>query len=128
MEDIDGAPHLLSSLVKDRALISYIMTDCDGCLSELEAIASVCRDDADAHKFIFISTANPLHMSTLRENFGLESYFLFDYERRFGEGVGISTFPFSMLVNDSLRILEIYGGGVPEEAYRDLLAQTADRI
>ena len=100
MSDTNGDVHLLSDLVTDRALISYIMTDCDACLMELEDISSICQTDQDANRFIFVSTTNPLHLRTLRENFDLDCRFLFDEERTFGNNLNINTYPFSMVVDD----------------------------
>lgn len=89
MEDIDGYPHLLSELVQGQALITYTQTSCDACLMELERIAELCRNPSDYRRFIFVSTANPLHLMELRSNFGLESDFLFDEERVFGNALHI---------------------------------------
>jgi peroxiredoxin len=113
LEDIDGQRHQLSEIVTERSLVGFIQTDCEACLVELEQIASVCRDTLDARRFILISGANPLHLRKLRDNFRLGCYFLYDEDRSLGGALRISSFPLSMVIDDSLKILNIHAGALP---------------
>ena len=107
MEDIDGKLHLLSELVTDKTLITYMKPDCDACLEELERLRSVAKGPDDYEHVILITSANPLHMQRLREDYGLGCVILYDNERQLGAALKIQSFPFNLLVDGNLVIEEI---------------------
>ena len=78
LEDIDGKLHLLSELVTDKTLITYMKPDCDACLEELERLRSVAKGPDDYEHVILITSANPLHMQRIREDYGLGCAILYD--------------------------------------------------
>jgi peroxiredoxin len=105
LEDIDGKLHLLSELVTDKTLITYMKPDCDACLAELETLRSVAKGPDDYEHVILITSANPLHMQRIREDYGLGCVILYDDERQFGAALKIQTFPFNLVV-DRDRVLQ----------------------
>ncbi len=121
-EDIDGELHLLKQIVTDRTLITYIQPDCDACLVELERLRSAVESPADYERVLIISSANPLHLQRLREDYGLGCRMLFDEERLFGTALKIQTFPFNLVVDRSRVILEIHAGALLPDDYERLFS------
>ncbi len=107
-EDIDGELHLLKEIVTDKTLITYIKPDCDGCLVELERLRKAANGPEDYKRVLIISSANPLHLQKLREDYGLGCLMLYDEERLFGTALKIQSFPFNLVVNRDRVILEIH--------------------
>lgn len=108
LEDIDGKLHLLSELVTDKTLITYLKPDCDACLDELESLRSVATSQNDYDHVILITSANPMHMQRIRKNYGLGCVILYDDERQFGAAFKIQGFPFNLIVDDSRVIQSIH--------------------
>ncbi len=120
LEDIDGKLHLLSELVTDRTLITYLKPDCDACLEELERLRNVAKGPDDYEHVILITSANPLHMQRLREDYGLGCEILYDNERQFGAALNIQLFPFNLVVNRDRLITEIHANKLMAEDYERL--------
>jgi peroxiredoxin len=144
LEDIDGKVHRLSELVNtsaekggdvetargglvstykkatDRTLITYMKPDCDACLDELERLRSVADSPEDYEHVILITSANPLHMQRVREDYGLKCVILYDDERQFGAALKIQSFPFNLVVDHDRVIQEIIASVLLPEDYERL--------
>lgn len=120
LEDIDGKMHLLSELVTDKTLITYLRPDCDACLEELERLRSVARGPDDYEHVILITSANPMHMHRIPKDYGLGCVILFDDERHFGTTLRIQTFPFNLVINKARVIEEINASTMMIDDYRRL--------
>jgi hypothetical protein len=112
----------------DLTLITYMKPDCDACLDELERLRSFVGrvrfepaggDDIYDH-VILITSANPLHMHRVREDYGLGCVILYDDERQFGAALRIEAFPFNLVVDANLVIQEIHANVLLPEDYRRL--------
>ena len=121
-EDIDGELHLLKEIVTDKTLITYIKPDCDGCLVELERLRKAANGPEDYKRVLIISSANPLHLQRLREDYGLGCLMLYDEERLFGTALKIQTFPFNLVVNRDRVILEIHANTLLPDDYERLFS------
>jgi peroxiredoxin len=126
-EDIDGKEHRLSELVTDRSLISYMKPDCDACLEETERLRSVAKGPEDYEHVIMITSANPLHMQRVREDYGLKCVILYDEERQFGSVLKVQTYPFNIVVDRGRVIREIHANGLLTDDYERLFANEVDR-
>jgi peroxiredoxin len=118
LEDIDGKLHLLSELTTDKTLITYMKPDCDACLDELERLRSVADSPEDYEHVILTTSANPLHMQRVREDFGLKCVILYDDERQFGAALKIQSFPFNLVVDHDRVIQEIIASVLLPDDYR----------
>jgi peroxiredoxin len=104
-EDIDGKVRLLSEVVTDKTLITYVERGCDACLLQLERLKQAANGQADYDHILLIASANPVHMQKLRVDYGLGCVILYDEERRFGSLLKIQSFPFNLVVNRQ-RVIE----------------------
>jgi len=120
-EDIDGHPRSLRELAQGTTVISYISPDCGACINELEELHKAVSDSEEFSHFLLISSANPLHLRDLREQFDLQAVMLYDEERAFATGLGIFTAPFNMVVDGSLRITDIKAGQMYREDFEDII-------
>jgi peroxiredoxin len=121
-EDIDGQRHLLSQLVTDRTIITYLKPDCDACLTELEHLRSAAVDSADFARVLLISTANPLNLQRLKADYGLGCRVLYDEERFFGSALNIQSFPFNLVIDRNRVILEIHANPLLKADYERLFS------
>jgi peroxiredoxin len=121
-EDIDGQRHLLSQLVTDRTIITYLKPDCDACLTELEHLRSAAVDSADFARVLLISTANPLNLQRLKADYGLGCRVLYDEERFFGSALNIQSFPFNLVIDRDRVILEIHANPLLKADYERLFS------
>ncbi|MCX6833896.1 MAG: redoxin domain-containing protein [candidate division Zixibacteria bacterium] len=116
-EDIDGKVRLLSEVVTDKTLITYVERGCDACLTELERLKQAANGQADYDHILLITSANPLHMQKLRAEYGLGCVILYDEERRYGSLLKISSFPFNLVVNRQRVIEAIHANILLPEDY-----------
>jgi len=121
-EDIDGELHLLNEILADKTLITYMKPDCDGCLVELERLCAAANSPEDYEQVLIISSANPLHLHKLREDYGLGCLMLYDEERFFGSALKIMSYPFNLVVNRDRVILEVYGSVLLPDDYESLFS------
>jgi len=133
-EDIDGKVRLLSEVVTDKTLITYLERDCDACLVELERLKQAANGQEDYEHILLITSANPVHMQKLRAEYGLGCVILYDEERRFGSMLKISSFPFNLVVNRQRVIEAIHANVLLPDDYerffdeaRSLSVETARR-
>lgn len=124
-EDIDGHLHLLSEIVTDKTLITYLKPDCDACLEEMERLRQAAKSQDDYDHVLIITSANPLHMHRLREDYSLGCLILYDDERLFGSSLRISTFPFNLVVDRSRVILAIYANTLLLDDYERFFEEAA---
>ena len=126
LEDIDGKLHLLSELVTDKTLITYLKLDCDACLEELERLRSIAKGPDDYEHVILIASANPLHMQRIRQDYGLGCEILYDNERQFGAALKIQSFPFNLVVDRDRVIQTIHANTLLPDDYEQLFEATGD--
>lgn len=114
-EDIDGHLHRLSEILVDHTLLIYIKPDCDACLEEIERLSQVAHTPDEYSHFILISTANPLHLRKMREDYELQCLVLYDEERLFGNNLNIVSFPFGLMLDHERVIREVHASVLTDE-------------
>ncbi|MCX6834879.1 MAG: redoxin domain-containing protein [candidate division Zixibacteria bacterium] len=124
-EDIDGKVRLLSEVVTDKTLITYLERDCEACLLELERLKQAANSQADYDHILLITSANPVHMQKLRADYGLGCVILYDEERRFGSTLQISNFPFNLVVNRQRVIEAIHANILLSDDYKRFFESTS---
>jgi peroxiredoxin len=124
-EDIDGKVRLLSEVVTDKTLITYIKPDCDACLVELERLKQAANGQEDYEHILLITSANPVHMQKMRAEYGLGCVILYDEERRFGSLLKISSFPFNLVVNRQRVIETIHANTLLPDDYERFFESTS---
>ncbi|MCX6834949.1 MAG: redoxin domain-containing protein, partial [candidate division Zixibacteria bacterium] len=127
-EDIDGKVRLLSEVVTDKTLITYIKPDCDACLAELERLKQAATSQTDYEHVLLVSSSNPVHMQKLRAEYGLGCVILYDEERRFGSLLKISSFPFNLVVNRQRVIKAIHANVLLPDDYEQFFDEARSVI
>jgi len=123
-EDIDGKVRLLSEVVTDKTLITYLERGCDACLLELERLKQAASGQDDYEHILLITSANPVHMQKLRAEYGLGCVILYDEERRFGSLLKIQSFPFNLVVNRQRVIEAIHANTLLPDDYERFFNET----
>ena len=115
-QDLNGDQVYLRDLINERALIMYFEPDCELCLVELEMVQAEVTDTSQFGNFLMISGANPLYLIKLRDRYDIRSPLVYDYEGFFHNSLKVFTFPFNLVVDKDLVIVEILAGGLtPDE-------------
>jgi len=123
-EDIDGKVRLLSEVVTDKTLITYLERGCDACLQQLERLKQAANGQDDYEHVLLITSANPVHMQKLRADYGLGCVILYDEERRFGSLLKIQSFPFNLVVNRQRVIETIHANTLLPDDYERFFEST----
>ena len=119
-EDIDGQFHRLSDILIDNTLLVYMEPGCGACLDEIETLSKTVKTPDEYRHFVLISTANPLHMHKMRDEFGLKCLMMYDEQRVFGNNLNIVSFPFGLLVSRERVIQNAYAFVLEKEELNDI--------
>lgn len=119
-QGLDRQFYRLSSLLQNHTVISIFDYHCDNCIAELQEIANTVRDSIEAKHIILISGSNPLQLLELRDTYEVPCRILYDEDRLFLDQYDINTYPFNIIVDDSLRIEDVVAGSLQRDELRQL--------
>lgn len=106
-ENLTFQPERLSDHLYGKTLLIFVQPNCPGCLEDIERLSSIVTDSLLSRKVVFISGDNPRELMDLRDDFKLQSTILYDHERAYSWQLGVSTFPFHIVVGPDLVIERI---------------------
>lgn len=114
LQDLDGNPIKLSQAVVSRSMVAFISPDCGACKIALDRINKTVavEDQAD---FILISSSNLMELNTLRDSLDLHCTILYDPDAAYQLSLGVFSYPFSLIVDQSLVIEDIIVGAPNED-------------
>lgn len=111
-EDLDdSAVSLLDIVDEGVTVICIVRPECDACLYDIEEIDKYVRRGAlSSRSFVFISSANPRLMADIRDAVESDFQFLYDHRAKWISQYKINNFPFAILVDSSLNVLDVFVG------------------
>jgi peroxiredoxin len=121
LEYLTGDPVKLSQAVGPRTFVSFFTPTCGACKTMLERIKTTSVSREDQYNFILISDVHPTEMLYLQDSLDIECRFLYDPEGTYRTRLGVSLFPFNLIVNQSMVIEEIMTGAPDEDDLVDLI-------
>jgi peroxiredoxin len=121
LQDLTGNPIKLSQAVGSRSMVSFISPDCGACKIAMDRIKEIVPAQEQAN-FILISVSNLTELNSLRDSLDLHCTILYDPDAEYQLGLGVFTFPFNLVVDQSLVIKDIIAGA-PEEGEIETLAK-----
>lgn len=101
LEDLSFETSKLSTHIQGTRMLIFIQPNCPGCLDDMDRLSAIISDSALCRQVVFISGDNPRELMDVRDLFKIRSSILYDHERALSWQLGISTFPFHILVNDA---------------------------
>ncbi len=107
----------LSDLVTGPTWLIFMLPDCDECIEELNALQPVFTDPTKKTKAIFISNAKPLELIDVRQRYTITAAILHDSNAVYTTGINVSAFPFNILVNNKLQIVDMVAGHIDPEDF-----------
>ncbi len=120
-----GGSSWLSGLAGPRTVIAYLRNPCGNCKRELHHLTETASADSNQSYFILISDSDPDMIFQLADEFGLTCPLLYDYQSGYRDRIGIWTFPFNIVVNDSLGIEDIIAGYIRSDEFREIAMMNA---
>lgn len=117
--DLDGDEVHLQDIVDERTIVMYFEPDCQVCEDEIETIVQQVSGEQESRRFVLISAGDPARLMKLRDDYGLRSPILYDEDGFFAKRLKVFTFPFNLVVDKHLVIVDILTGGLtPDEVIR----------
>ncbi|TFH57888.1 MAG: TlpA family protein disulfide reductase [Candidatus Zixiibacteriota bacterium] len=126
-QDISGNIVLLSDLLKQKTVVSFVSSNCEGCLQQAEKIAAVARDSADFACFIMIALNEIDELAAFREEVNLMCPLLYDHN-----GEYVTKFfnnyvtPTSMIVNESGIVESVVAGHLTDREINEVMDYNRD--
>lgn len=128
IEDLKGSKVWPSNFVKKRTWIGVIEPGCDACDNTIQDLKSNVSPSQLESCFLFISAANPRVLQDLRDQEGVLAPILYDHRRQWLHSINLTTFPFFLLVDSTLRIQQAVAGGLsPVHAIRSIETSTKEK-
>ena len=120
-EDLSFQPIMLQPLVSKKTVLIFIEPDCPSCVEDIERLSKIIQDESDASHFIIISSGNPRHLIDLRNEYNLSMPILYDHDRGYSSIFGVFTYPFHIVIDESMQVLDIITGPLVENDIRDII-------
>ncbi|MBD3403568.1 hypothetical protein GF420_11780 [candidate division GN15 bacterium] len=90
------------------------MPTCESCLDEMLYIRDQIDNPEDYRHLVFITSANPRFMRDIKEETGLTAAFLYDHRAEYLSRYDVQAFPFNIIIDSSMVVLDIFGGGLTQ--------------
>lgn len=119
--DLDGNFVELENIIKSKTLLTYITADCDACIIQVEALKKHSESYNTDFKFMLISFSSPFNLMELLENYELSYMTLYDHGKQYGNHLGISIFPFNIVLDSGLIVTGIFPGKLMEEQLKEVI-------
>jgi peroxiredoxin len=116
-ESLDLTPVRLSELVTGPTVLSIVDPDCEVCVEEITMLRRELSDSVLQSRFVFISAGNPRYLAELVDSTGLLSPVLYDHHSAWLGQYKVFTYPFNLIVNSDLRIMDVIAS---ELSFNDL--------
>lgn len=121
LEDLDGQFVDLSELLCDRTLVGFVSPGCGFCKSEIELFNEIAADAQQQRCLILISDAAPMDLVAFRDEFKIQCHLLYDPDGAYKSALGVFTFPFNLIVDNTLTIQEIIPGAPDKEQVEKII-------
>lgn len=113
-EDLNEQPVRLSDLVVGNMLICIVMPVCESCLDEMLYIRDQIDKPEDYRHLVFITSANPRFMRDIKMETGMPATFLYDHRAAYLSHYGVDTYPFNIIIDSNMIVLDVFGGGLTQ--------------
>jgi peroxiredoxin len=113
--DLDSNEVYLHDLLSYRTVIAFLEPGCDLCLIELEIIQRVVSGDRDNRYFVVVSSTRPAELVETRNRLSAAFPILLDHHQGFADSLGVSSYPFNLVVNQVGEIEEILASALLDD-------------
>ncbi len=106
---------MLRPLVQQKTILFFIEPNCPACIEDMERLSTLVKTQQGASRFIIISSGNPRHLMDLRDDYALKSPILYDHERGYSSIFGVFTYPFHIVIDKEMRVIEVIASQLEDE-------------
>jgi peroxiredoxin len=121
LEDLNGNPVQLSQVVESKSLVAIFSPDCSYCGLQIQRIIEAAIDELDQTNFILISDADPMQLTDMRDSLNTHCRIFYDRDGEYKSQLGVTSFPFNFVVDQSLVIEEIIAGTPELDEIREIM-------
>jgi len=114
-QDLEGRLQTLSDLTGDSTLVILFHPSCHFCDDELDALGDAVSDPSHHQRFLLASPGDIVEIVEKKEQFGIQSLVLHDQDGEYLTELGVSSFPFNIVVRRDGVIQDIVAGGLDAE-------------
>ena len=119
--DINGNSVRLREIIKSQTVIAYLRNPCGNCRNELFHLNRATAEAGDQSFFVLISDSESDMLMRLKREFDLTGVILRDTGSIYRKKLGIFTFPFNIIVDDSLIIKDLIAGYIRSDEFRAIM-------
>ncbi len=120
-EDLKRNPVKLSEVVQDKSLIVYIDPGCGGCEDEILDIQNAISNSSKYTNVVYITSGNPRLLEDLVNEYNIKSPVLYDHRGMFLKSSNLIIYPYNIITNKELVVLDLNGGSIPEKMLSDFI-------
>ena len=120
-KDVSGNTVRLSELLRRKTVVSFMSSNCQGCMTQAEQIASLARDSVDFAGFIVISLSDVDDLISFKREYGLKCPVLHEngeYVMRFFNNY---LTPTSLIVNRDGVVEKLIAGHLTDSEIEDVM-------
>ena len=108
-ETLDFKKIRLGDVLQDTTLLIFFEPECYVCIEDIENLID-SHSNSIVKNVIFISSGNPRLIMDIRDDYDLKYTILYDHEGYYTSNLGITSYPFHLVVNNKYTISEIIAG------------------
>ncbi|MBU0984785.1 MAG: redoxin domain-containing protein [candidate division Zixibacteria bacterium] len=102
----------LAEIANDHTMLIFFDPYCDGCDSQLAALAGVTRDSIDIRRFVLIASGDRDALLDKMQRLEIRSPVLYDESGDYFYQLGIHSFPFNVLIDQKREVKDIMAGSL----------------
>ena len=125
-EDIDGNWFMLSELLSERTVVTFLDPGCVPCILAIEQMREALDNPADSRYFVLVSSAGPDILRDFRQEVGIPFRILYDEDGAFDSELNITNDPFNLIVDQSSVIVDILAGRLTADYVREIITLNSD--
>jgi len=120
-EVLGGDSIWLNDILSERSVLMVVLPQCEDCINEVRELKAVVKDTSDSKHFIFASWENPRLLEEMKEETGLNSYFLYDHKNAYFSRFDIRTYPFNITLDKNGVVLDMLAGEMWKEDFEEII-------
>ncbi len=121
LTDLHGDDVWLSEIVSERTLISFFYTTCDLCVDDFYAFGEACKDSSAYRYFVFITPEDPEVVGEFLRSHKISALILIDQDEEYGRELGLSVYPFSIIIDRENKIHDIISGKISPQIFERII-------
>ena len=123
----DNQQRQLYDKFKSKTLMIIFDYTCENCIIEMEQVAAILQDHDYCDFLTLLSPSDPQYMEELRKDLNIPCEILHDHKYAFVDRIGVSSYPFNIVVDQTGVIDTILAGPLSKPDLETLLKRISSQ-